>query len=257
MNPDFIDVGEGNDARKIAVRHVAGDSPGLVWLGGYRSDMLGTKAEALDNWAKENGNASCRHDYSGHGESGGDFVDGTISRWVEESLAVFDRFCAEGQHVLVGSSMGGWVALRMVQELAKRGESNRLKALLLLAPAPDFTHELMKPELTDDQREQLDIKGFMEEPSEYSDEPNIFTKALFDDGDENRVMTGMIETGCPVHILQGMQDPDVPYEHAMKLITFLPNEQVSMTLIKDGDHRLSRDEDIALLLRTVESLISA
>ena len=257
QTPDFIKVGEGPDSRKIAVRHHSGKSPGLVWLGGYRSDMIGTKAEALDQWAVANGHASCRHDYSGHGESGGEFAQGTISRWLEESLAVFDAKCAHGSHVLVGSSMGGWVALRMVQELAKRGESHRLKALLLLAPAPDFTHELMKPQLSDDQKEQLETRGYMEEPSEYSDEPNIFTKALFEDGDENRVMKGMIETGCPVHILQGMNDPDVPYQHAMKLVTHLPNENVSMTLIKDGDHRLSRDEDIALLLRTVEALINA
>jgi len=255
--PEFINVGDGHNARNIAIRHNGGRSPGLVWLGGYRSDMLGTKAEALDEWAKQNGHASCRHDYSGHGESGGEFIDGTISRWLEESLAVFDDKCAEGSHVLVGSSMGGWVALRMVEELAKRGESHRLKALLLLAPAPDFTHELMKPHLSDDQKSQLETRGFMEEPSEYSDEPNIFTKALFDDGDKNSVMQGMIDTGCPVHILQGMNDPDVPYTHAMKLITHLPNENITMTLIKDGDHRLSRDQDIALLIRTVETLINA
>ena len=256
MNPELITVGEGKKARQIAVRHKPGKAPGVVWLGGYRSDMLGTKAEALDVWASERGQASCRHDYSGHGESGGEFMEGTISRWLEESLAVFDRFCCDGNHVLVGSSMGSWVALRMVQELAKRRETYRLKALLLLAPAPDFTHELMKPELSDDQKAQLETLGYMEDPSEYSSDPNIFTKALFDDGDTNRVMTGMIETGCPVHILQGMQDPDVPYKHAMKLVNFLPNEQVSMTLIKDGDHRLSRDEDIALLIRTVEALVA-
>ena len=254
MKPEFIEIGGAAEPRKIAVRSRKGTSPGLVWLGGYRSDMLGTKAEALDAWAAEHGRACCRHDYSGHGESGGEFREGTISRWVAESLAVFDHYCGDGQHILVGSSMGGWVALRMVQELAKRGEADRLKALLLLAPAPDFTHELMKPELTDDQKSQLETKGYLEEPSEYSDEPNIFTKALFDDGESNRVMTGMIETRCPVHIIQGMQDPDVPYEHAMKLVSFLPNEQVSMTLIKDADHRLSRDEDIAVLLRTVETL---
>ncbi|MEM7291220.1 MAG: alpha/beta hydrolase [Pseudomonadota bacterium] len=256
MKTETLLVGTEETGRKIAVCHRAGQTPGLVWLGGYRSDMAGTKAAALDQWAMETGHANCRHDYSGHGESGGDFMAGTISRWLEESLAVFDRFCAQGAHVLVGSSMGGWVALRMVEELAKRGQSDRLKALLLLAPAPDFTHELMKPQLTEDQINQLENRGYMEEPSEYSPDPNIFTKALFDDGDKNRVMKGMIETGCPVHILQGMQDPDVPYEHAMKLVTHLPNEQVSMTLIKDGDHRLSRDEDIALLLRTVEHLIA-
>jgi len=254
MNLQFLEVGKGANARQIAVRHRAGNAPGLVWLGGYRSDMLGTKAEALDEWAETTGHACCRYDYSGHGESGGDFSDGTISRWLEESLAVFDAFCGQGKHILVGSSMGGWVALRMVQELHKRGESSRLKALLLLAPAPDFTHELMKPHLSDTQKEDLQTKGYMEEPSEYSDEPNIFTRALFEDGDDNRIMTGMVETGCPVHILQGMQDPDVPYEHAMKLISHLPNEEVSMTLVKDGDHRLSREADIALLLRTVEVL---
>lgn len=258
QTPEFIQVGEGSNARNIAIRHLEGKSPGLVWLGGYRSDMIGTKAEALDEWANQNGHASCRHDYSGHGESGGEFIDGTISRWLEESLAVFDAKCAGGSHILVGSSMGGWVALRMVQELAKRGESHRLKALLLLAPAPDFPHELMKPQLSDDQKSQLETRGYMEEPSEYSDEPNIFTKALFDDGfDNNRIMEGMIETGCPVHILQGMNDPDVPYQHAMKLVSHLPNENVSMTLIKDGDHRLSREQDIALLLRTVETLMNA
>ncbi len=257
MSVEFLTVGLGDEARDIAVRHRKGEQPGLVWLGGYRSDMIGTKAEALNAWAAKSGHACCRHDYSGHGESGGEFIEGTISRWLEESLAVFDTYCAEGSHVLVGSSMGGWVALRMVQELAKRGESHRLKALLLLAPAPDFTHELMQPEFSQDQRQQLEAQGYMEEPSEYSDEPNIFTKALFDDGDRNRVMTGLIETGCPVRILQGMKDPDVPYTHAMKLVTFLPDENVTMTLIKDGDHRLSREEDIQLLIRTVENLVTA
>ncbi len=256
MKPHFLSVGTNDSARQIAVRHRSGNTPGVVWLGGYRSDMIGTKAEALDNWSGEMGLACCRHDYSGHGESGGNFEDGTISRWLEESLAVFDANCREGSHVLIGSSMGGWIALRMVQELFKRDESARVKALLLLAPAPDFTHELMKPKLTQQQVKDLEVKGYMEELSEYSDEPNIFTKALFDDGDENRVMTGTIETGCPVHVLQGMMDPDVPYTHAMKLIEHLPTEQVSMTLIKDGDHRLSRDEDISLLLNTVKTLTS-
>lgn len=253
--PEFIAVGAGTQERKIAVRHRPGKTPGLVWLGGYRSDMLGTKALALDEWAGQNGHACCRHDYSGHGESGGQFADGTISRWVEESLAVFDAICAEGAHVLVGSSMGAWVALRMVQELQARNQSNRLKALLLLAPAPDFTHELMKPRLSAEQLSQMEKNGYLEEPSEYSDEPNIFTKALFDDGEKNRVMTGHIKTGCPVHVLQGMNDPDVPHEHAMKLVSMLPEEAVTVTLIKDGDHRLSRDEDIAVLLRIVQELV--
>ena len=253
MKTQHITAGNGGTAREIAVRNRAGATPGVVWLGGYRSDMIGTKAEALDQWAAGTGRQCLRHDYSGHGESGGDFADGTISRWLEESLAVFERFAA-GPQILVGSSMGGWVALRMAQELQKAGKANMLHAMVLIAPAPDFTHELMLPELTDNQKRQLEEKGYMEEPSEYSDEPNIFTRALFEDGEKNRVMTGLIETGCPVHILQGMQDPDVPWRHAMKLAEFLPTENVTMTLIKDGDHRLSREEDIALLLRTVEGL---
>ena len=179
MNPEHnetIDVG-GN---AIAVRHRPGKAPGLVWLGGYKSDMAGTKADTLDQWAGENGLAFTRHDYSGHGISGGRFEDGTISRWLDESLAVFERF-TEGPQILVGSSMGGWIALRMAQELAKAGKSDRLAGMLLIAPAPDFTVELMEPELTDAQRRELDTKGYLEEPSEYSDEPNIYTKALFDE----------------------------------------------------------------------------
>ncbi|MGI9400449.1 MAG: alpha/beta hydrolase [Rhizobiaceae bacterium] len=250
---EVIEAGTGDSTRKITVRSRKGANPGLVWLGGYRSDMAGTKAQALDEWCARTGHAYCRHDYSGHGESGGEFRNGTISRWLEESLAVFDQF-TKGPQILVGSSMGAWIALRMAQELKQRGESDRLHAMLLIAPAPDFTHELMMPQLSNAQFAELEEKGFLEEASEYSDEPNIYTMALFDDGEENRVMTGTIDTGCPVHILQGMQDPDVPWGHALKLTEFLPGENVSMTLVKDADHRFSRDGDIALILRIAEML---
>jgi pimeloyl-ACP methyl ester carboxylesterase len=251
MNPVLIRVGQGKDSRDIAVRQRQGNSPGLVWLGGYRSDMLGTKAEALDNWAADRGRACCRHDYSGHGESSGEFVDGTISRWLLESLTVFDRF-TRGPQILVGSSMGAWVALRMVEVLVARRDKMRLQGLLLLAPAPDFTHELMKPQLSDEHKDQLRTQGYLEEISQYSDEPNIYTNQLFEDGDNNRVMTGLIETQCPVHIIQGMKDEDVPYDHAMKLMTFLPDENVTLTLVKDGDHRLSRESDIELMLAAID-----
>ncbi len=253
MPTTMIDVGSGREMRKIAVRHLKGRETGLMWLGGYRSDMLGTKAQALEDWAKTRNFSCCRHDYSGHGESEGNFIDGTISRWLEESLAVFDRITT-GDQILIGSSMGAWVALRMAQELCKRVSDTRLKGMLLLAPAPDFTHELMKPELTAEHKAQLSDRGFMEEVSQYSEDPNIYTKALFDDGDKNRVMTGLIKTGCPVHIIQGINDLDVPYRHAMKLLNYLPGENVTMTLVKDGDHRLSRDSDIALMLRSVATL---
>ncbi len=250
----FLQVGPQGDERQIAVRHREGASPGLVWLGGYRSDMIGTKAESLDQWAGAIGLACCRHDYSGHGESGGEFIDGTISRWLEESLAVFEAH-TKGPQILIGSSMGAWIALRMVQELAAANRGDRVTGMVLIAPAPDFTHELMAPNLTDAARRQLDERGFMEEPSDYSHEPNVFTKALFDDGEANRVMDGSIRTGCPVHIVQGMRDEDVPHAHALKLLSLLPDEQVAMTLVKDGDHRLSRDEDIALLLRVLAAMV--
>lgn len=249
-SPVRIDV-NGN---AIAVRHRPGRAPGLVWLGGYRSDMMGTKAAALDAWAGEQGIACTRHDYSGHGESGGNFKDGTISRWLEESLAVFHGF-TEGRQILVGSSMGAWVALRMVQELQKTGQGDRVGGLLLLAPAPDFTIELMEPVLTEAQRQAMETQGYFEEPSEYSPEPNIYTKALFEDGRKNRILAGIIDTHCPVHILQGMADPDVPYSQAMRLVEHLPADDVTLSLVRGGDHRLSRPHDIRLILKVAASLI--
>jgi pimeloyl-ACP methyl ester carboxylesterase len=246
----FITVG----GDPIAVRRRTGSAPGAVWLGGYRSDMAGTKAEALDGWAAREGRAFVRHDYSGHGESGGAFRDGTISRWLAQSLAVFRAF-TEGPQVLVGSSMGGWIALRMVQELNRAGEGGRIAGLLLLAPAPDFTVELMEPALSEDMRRDLDEKGFFEEHSQYSPEPNISTRALFEDGRLNRVLDGVVDTHCPVHILQGMDDPDVPHTHALKLIEHLPADDVTLSLIRDGDHRLSRPQDIAMMIAALDGLI--
>lgn len=246
--PEFLDV----DGTAIAFRRQAGAQPGVVWLGGYKSDMLGTKAETLAAWAATNGRAFLRHDYSGHGESGGDFTDGTISKWLAQSLAVFRRFSA-GRQILVGSSMGAWIALRMAQELRKAGEP-RVAALVLLAPAPDFTAELVEPRLNDRQRRDLTEKGYFAEPSEYSDQPYIYTRALIEDGRNNLVMTGLIDTHCPVHILQGLADPDVPPAHAMKLASLLPADDVTLSLIPQGDHRLSRPQDLEMLTGTVEAM---
>lgn len=246
--PDFIDV----DGAKIAVRNRAGQvAPGVVWLGGYRSDMLGTKAVVLDEWAEKTGRSALRLDYSGHGESGGDFNQGTISRWLNESLAVYEEY-AKGPQILVGSSMGGWIALRMAQELKKIGKSPA--GIVLIAPAPDFTAELVEPSLTDAQKKDLIEQGYFEEASEYSPNPYIYTRALIEDGRNNLVLKGIIETGCPVHILQGMQDEAVPYQHALKLVEHLPVDDVTLTLVRDGDHRLSRPQDLDLLIRTVSGL---
>jgi pimeloyl-ACP methyl ester carboxylesterase len=250
-SPDFQEVG----GARIAVRHLAGREPGLVWLGGYVSDMKGTKAEALHEWAAANGRAFLRHDYSGHGESGGDFTDGTISKWLGESLAVFRRF-GSGRQILVGSSMGAWIALRMIEELSKSGEGDRVAGLVLLAPAPDFTVELMEPKLKKTQQRDLEKKGFFEVRSDYSDEPYVYTRALFEDGRKNRVMTGPINTHCPVHVLQGMKDKDVPHTHALKLVSCMPSDDVTLSLVPDGDHRLSRPQDLALLIRAVEAILA-
>lgn len=248
--PEYLPVGSD----RIAVRHRNGRTPGVVWLGGYRSDMLGTKAETLDGWAVEHGHAFTRHDYSGHGESGGAFSDGTISLWLAQSLAVF-RQRTVGPQILVGSSMGAWIALRMVQELHKAGEGDRVAGMLLLAPAPDFTVELMEPQLTDHQRRDMEEQGFFAEQSDYSPEPNIYTRALFEDGRANRVMVGLVDTHCPVHVLQGMADPDVPYEHALKLVEHLPADDVTLSLVRDGDHRLSRPQDLSLMVAALEGLV--
>lgn len=242
-----------HDGVSIAYRHRDGEAPGVAWLGGFRSDMLGTKAETLDVWAARTGHAFLRHDYSGHGESGGAFRDGTISGWVAESLDAFQRFTS-GKQILVGSSMGAWIALRMVEELRKAGE-DRIAGLILLAPAPDFTVELMEPQLKKSQKQALETKGFFERPSQYGAEPYVYTRALFEDGARNRVMKGPIDTHCPVHILQGLADPDVPHTHALKLVSCMPSDDVTLSLIPDGDHRLSRPQDLDMLLGAVEGMV--
>ena len=250
QKPDFLDVG----SVPIAYRRQAGIAPGVVWLGGYKSDMLGTKAETLAAWAAQSGHAFLRHDYSGHGESGGDFADGTISTWLAQSLAVFRAF-TDGPQILVGSSMGAWIALRMNQELARAGEGARVAGIVLLAPAPDFTRELVEPKLTDAERRDLAEKGYFAVPSDYSDEPYIYTRALLEDGRDNLVMTGPLDTHCPVHIIQGLADPDVPHTHALKLMSLLSADDATLALVPDGDHRLSRPQDLEMLTRAVAALV--
>ena len=257
LEPEFLDVGEGEAARQIAMlvrpAQPNTDLPALVWLSGYRSDMSGSKAIEIDRLASELGAACIRLDYSGHGLSGGAFTDGTISRWLEEALAVI-RHIAPDRMILVGSSMGGWIALRVAQEIARHG-GPKLEGMVLIAPAPDFTSDLIEPNLRKKERTSLEQRGYFEERSQYSPEPNIYTRALIEDGRENRVLTGIIETGCPIHILQGMKDADVPYLHAMKLVEHLPADDVVLTFIRDGDHRLSRPQDIERLRSAVKGLI--
>jgi pimeloyl-ACP methyl ester carboxylesterase len=248
----FLEIGDGTERRAIAVRQRAGASPGLFWLGGYKSDMKGTKAAALAQWAEEAGRACLRFDYSGHGESAGVFTDGTIGRWLADSLAVFDA-CCRGPQILIGSSMGGWLALLLVRELKKRGRSGpaSVAGMVLVAPAIDFTEELMWKRFTPEIKRELEDTGVWARPSEYSAEPYLVTRQLIEEGRKHLLLGGMIETGCPVRILQGVQDPDVPWQHAVGLTSRLASDDVVLTLVKDGDHRLSRLEDIERLLRAV------
>jgi pimeloyl-ACP methyl ester carboxylesterase len=245
--PAFLDVGREAERRRIAVRARPGTAPGLVWLGGFNSDMKGTKAVALDAFAAAHGRACVRFDYSGHGESEGRFVDGTIGRWLEESLAVFAQFCA-GPQVAIGSSMGGWISLLLARELKRRGTP--LKGLVLIAPAPDFTEELMWKGFPDEVKRQIERDGVWLRPSEYG-EPYPITRALIEDGRKHLILGGSIDVGCPVRILQGAQDPDVPWRHAFALTDRLPSDDVVLTMIQDGDHRLSRPQDIARILAAV------
>jgi len=259
--PIFLDVGLGASARRIAVRRRQGAGPGLLWLGGFKSDMGGTKAVALDRWAEDRGRACVRFDYSGHGESGGAFTDGTISRWLEESVAVLDA-CCDGPQVLVGSSMGGWIALLLARALRQRGQPGAgagagggdgatLAGLVLIAPAVDFTEELMWKRMPDEAKRAIETAGAWARPSQYSPEPYPITRGLIEDGRAHRLLGGLIETGAPVRILQGVEDADVPWRHAVELVSRLAHDDVVLSLIKDGDHRLSRPEDIDRLLAAV------
>jgi pimeloyl-ACP methyl ester carboxylesterase len=253
QEPAFIEVGAGESARRIAVRPRTGRAPGLFWLGGFNSDMKGTKALALDAWAAEHGRSCVRFDYSGHGESGGKFVDGTIGRWLEESVAVFSQFC-DGPQVVIGSSMGGWIALLLARELAKREESRAsLTGLVLIAPAPDFTEALMWNGFSPEARDEIMTKGVWQRPSQYGD-PYPITRALIEEGRNHLLLGSKIDVGCPVRILQGAQDPDVPWRHAFALAQRLPSEDVVLTMIQDGDHRLSRPQDIARIIAAVAEI---
>jgi pimeloyl-ACP methyl ester carboxylesterase len=214
--------------------------------------MQGTKAQALDAWAQQHGRALTRFDYSGHGKSGGSFADGTIGRWLEESLAVFVT-CCDGPQVVIGSSMGGWIALLLVRELARRDPpaAARIAALVLIAPAVDFTEALMWQRFSPEIKQEIEQKGAWERPSRYGDEPYPISLALIEEGRHHLLLDGMIETGCPVRVLQGVQDPDVPWQHAVDLTARLAQDDVVLTLVKDGDHRLSRPEDVDRMLAAV------
>ncbi len=236
------------DGARLAWRRVAGEGPTVVWMGGFRSDMAGTKAQALADWALARGQAYVRFDYFGHGESDGAFEAGTITRWREDALAVMDEL-APGPVIPVGSSMGGWIAC-----LAAMARPAAVQGLVLIAPAPDFTEKLMGPEIDAAARHSLERQGVWMRPSDYG-EPYPITRALLEDGARWSILPGPVPIEAPVRILQGGEDPDVPWRHALELAQGLKATDLVFHLIKDGDHRLSRPQDLKRMLAAVEELV--
>lgn len=238
-----------HDGVEIAWRRVAGGGPTVVWLGGFHSAMAATKGDALARWAAEAGRAFLRFDYLGHGVSGGRFEDGTITRWRADALAVIDAL-TEGPLVLVGSSMGAWIAL-----LAALARPKRVRAMVLVAPAADFTERLLKPSLPETARAAIARDGRWTRPSAYDPAGYPITRALLEDGARWSILDSEIPVEVPVRILQGGEDPDVPWTHALELANALKSPDVVFTLVRDGDHRLSRPQDLARLIAAVEEVV--
>jgi pimeloyl-ACP methyl ester carboxylesterase len=225
---------------------------GVVWLGGFKSDMLGSKARFIDGWAKQHGRALLRFDYSGHGESSGRFEDGAIGDWLDQSVSLFE-ISTHGPQIVVGSSMGAWIALLLARRLAQKNEARRLKALVLIAPAVDFTEALIWKKLGAKQKGAILESGSWPEPSLYSSDPTPITRRLIEEGRRHLLLGGIVRSYAPVHILQGIRDPDVPWRHASLLLERLVADSATISYIRDGDHRLSRDEDLAQLVAAIES----
>lgn len=250
-------IPEGRPARKIA--YIATDAqkeglPGLFWLSGFKSDMVSTKASIIADWAEEWGAAYTRFDYSGHGASEGRIEDSTIGDWLAESVDCLIKL-TKGPQVLIGSSMGGWLALLVARHLIACGEGDRLKALALIAPAWDMTEELMWKKFTPEAHAAIEKDGVFYQPSDYG-EPYALTRALIEEGRNHLLAGSGFDPGCPVRILQGMRDPDVPWQHAAALIDLLETDDVRMTLIKDGEHRLSREGDLAILKAAIGEFLA-
>lgn len=250
--PQFLEVGAGVRRRRIAYRRRGGKGPALLWLSGFLSDMASTKATAIAEWAAEQGLAMMRFDYSGHGLSGGDLLNASIGDWLEESIAVWELL-GDGPRIVIGSSMGGWIALLLARHLARQGRGDELAGLVLIAPAFDMTDTLMWRELPKEAKDEIAAKGVTYVPSAYAD-PYPITRHLIEEGRAHLIEGHPFDPGCPVRILQGMRDPDVPWRHAVALVDLLTGADVELTLIKGGDHRLSAPQDLLRLTATIAKL---
>jgi pimeloyl-ACP methyl ester carboxylesterase len=243
--PQFLDRPGGH---RLAYHRLEGRGPTVVFFGGFRSDMTGTKAMALDAWARRAGRAFLRFDYFAHGASTGAFADGTVGRWADDGLAALDALTT-GPLILVGSSMGGWLSL-----LAARARPERMAGWIGIAPAPDFTEDLMLQALSPADRATLQREGVLRRPSRYADEPDILTWRLIEEGRDHLVLRTPLRLPCRCKILHGKADPDVPWTHSMTLAAHLEAPQVDVTLLADGDHRLSSPADIDRLIAAIEDL---
>jgi len=245
--PEFLVTPEG---RRIAYELSPGVGPGLVFLGGFRSDMTGTKAQALEDWARAEGRAFLRFDYSGHGQSSGDFLDGAIGDWAADAMAAIAAL-TEGPQVLVGSSMGGWISLLCCKALG-----DRVAGLVTIAAAPDFTEDAMWAGFSASQRVQLTRAGRVELPSEYSDGPYVITRRLIEEGRGQLVLRSPLELPFPVRFLQGTADVDVPMETALRLLDHAQGPDIRLTLVKGADHRFSTPDCLALIEAAVADVLA-
>lgn len=255
----FLVVGSGVAERRIACLVEPGTGNGRLggmWFPGFKSDMISTKATVLSDWAKSRGVCCTRFDYSGHGRSGGEFRDGTVGRWLEEASLVFGQLTT-GPQILVGSSMGGYIALLLLRQLmrAEPSEAKRVHALVLIAPAWDMTERLMWGRFSTSIRDVIEKDGVYLRPSQYSDDPYAITRLLIEEGRHHLIGTAPFDPGRPVHILHGLQDPDVPWEHTLDLVAHLTGDWTTVSAVPDGDHRLSRPEDLERLTGILDRLI--
>ncbi|MBC8012672.1 MAG: alpha/beta fold hydrolase [Methyloceanibacter sp.] len=255
--PQFLEVGDGR-RRRIAYRFAdapRGGGLALLWLPGFLSDMASTKALTLADWARTNGVSMLRFDYSGHGLSPGNLLETSVGDWLEEAGTAL-HLVGERRTILVGSSLGGWIALLLARQLAREGALKRLAGLVLIAPAWDMTERLMWRKMSAKTQGKIEREGVYYAPSLYGD-PYPLTRLLIEEGRSHLLGNGTIDLDLPVRILQGMCDPDVPWGHALDLVDLLCCDDVEVTLIKDGDHRQSREQDLRRLEATVAALVEA